>query len=102
MKKTKAIIARDAAELARAFGLSSFNSSHWTLRSDSVTKIIDIVTKERLTHAEVAKMAKTSRTRVTSILNRNINDVSTDLLLRILENLGYRVRFSIVRQKLAA
>lgn len=102
MRKVKPVVARDAVELAKAFGMSSSDGHRWELRSQLVSKIVEAVEKEGLTHAKVAKKVKTSRTRITSILNRNIDDVSTDLLLRILESLGYRVTLSVVRPKLAA
>lgn len=102
MKKTKPIVTQSATELAKALGMSAADGHRWELRSQLVSKIIEATKKEGLTHAEVAKKVKTSRTRITSILNRNIDDVSTDLLLRILESLGYRVTLSVLRQKLAA
>lgn len=102
MRKNKPVLARDAAELANAFGMSPSDGYRWELRSELVSKIINAVKKDSLTHAEVARKVKTSRARITSILNRNIDDVSTDLLLRVLEALGYRVTFSVVRQKAAA
>lgn len=102
MRKVKPVVARDAAELAKAFGMSSSDGHRWELRSQLVSKIIEAVKKDGLTHADIAKKVKTSRTRITAILNRNIDDVSTDLLLRILESLGYRITLSVVRQKLAA
>lgn len=52
---------------------------------------------EGLTHAEVAKRGGSSRTRVTSILNGNLDNVSSDLLIRLLAALGYRVRGSVSR-----
>lgn len=102
MKKIKPIVARNAVEVAKALGLSAADGHRWELRSELVSKIIEAVQKERLTHAEIAKKVKTSRTRITAILNRNIDDVSTDLLLRVLEVLGYRVKISVSRQKMAA
>lgn len=50
-----------------------------------------------LFYAEIAKRAGTSRTRVTAILNDDIEHVSSDLLIRILVSLGYRVKISVVR-----
>lgn len=102
MGKVKPVIARDSGELAKALGVSVTDGHRWEMRSQLVSKIIQAVKRQRLSHAEVAARAGTSRTRVTAILNRNIDNVSTDLLLRILESLGYRVTFSAVRQKLAA
>ena len=62
-----------------------------------VDKITAAVAKRRLTHAQVAKLAHTSRTRITAILNRNTDGVSTDLLLRILGRLGFRARIIVSR-----
>lgn len=48
------------------------------------TKVIQVVEKRGLTHAQVAALAGTSRTRITALINRNTKDVSTDLMLRVL------------------
>jgi len=61
-------------------------------RSNLNDKIIEVVAKKGLTHADVARLAQTSRTRVTAILNRNTQDISTDLMLRVLSSLGVRVK----------
>lgn len=102
MRKVKPVVARDASELAKGLGMSPADANRWEVRSQLVSKIVEVVGKDGLTHSEVAKLVKTSRTRITSILNRNIDDVSTDLLLRVLEALGYRVALTISRQRLAA
>lgn len=91
-----------STELARAIGLSPLHGFRWELRSELVTSIKQALTRANLTHSELAKKVKTSRSRITSIVNFNIDDVSTDLLLRILETLGYRVTISVTRAKLVA
>lgn len=93
-KKNSAVVARDAFELADALGLSPADAVEIEVRSALNDKIVEIVSKHGLTHAQVAKLAETSRTRVTAILNRNTQAVSTDLLLRILARLGYRAKIS--------
>jgi predicted XRE-type DNA-binding protein len=95
MKKSKAIVTRSAAELAKALGLTPADGAEIQLRSDLNSKIAEIVHRKGLTHAQVARLARTSRTRITAILNRNTKDVSTDLLLRVLYALGYtaKIRF---------
>jgi predicted XRE-type DNA-binding protein len=95
MKKSKAIVTRSAAELAKALGLTPADGAEIQLRSDLNSKIAEIVQRKGLTHAQVARLARTSRTRITAILNRNTKDVSTDLLLRVLYALGYtaKIRF---------
>ncbi|MCM0607075.1 MAG: XRE family transcriptional regulator [Xanthomonadaceae bacterium] len=55
-------------------------------------KIIETVKARGLTHAQVAKLAKTSRTRITAIMGRNTGDISTDLMLRVLSALGVRAK----------
>ena len=97
MKKTRRIVARSAGELADILGLSRADGMELEVRSDLNDKIIDIVKRSGLTHGEVARLARTSRTRVTAIMNRNTADISTDLLLRVLASLGYRVRLSFSR-----
>jgi predicted XRE-type DNA-binding protein len=95
MKKPKAVVARTAADLAKALGLAPVDGAEMELRSDLNSKIAEVVAKEGLTHAQVARLARTSRTRVTAIMNRNTKDVSTDLLLRVLYAVGYvaKIRF---------
>ena len=92
MKKNKRIITKNAHDLAKALGLSQADAVEMEIRSNLNNKIIDIVKKEKLTHNQVAQLAHTSRSRITAILNRNTHEVSTDLLLRILTNLGYKAK----------
>lgn len=95
MKKSKVIVTRTATELAKALGLTPADGAKIQLRSDLNSKIVEIVRRKALTHAQVARLARTSRTRVTAIMNRNTKDISTDLLLRVLYALGYtaKIRF---------
>ena len=95
MKKSKAIVTRTASELAKALGLTPADGAEIQLRSDLNSKIVEIVQSKGLTHTQVARLARTSRTRVTAIMNRNTKDISTDLLLRVLYALGYtaKIRF---------
>ena len=92
MRKDKTIVARNAKELARALGLSPADGMEIEFRSDLNDKIIEVVAKKGLTHADVARLARTSRTRVTAILNRNTHDISTDLMLRVLASLGVHAK----------
>ena len=92
MKKVKPVVARNARELAKALGLAPADGVEIEIRSDLNDKIIEVVNKRGLTHSQVAKLAHTSRTRVTAILNRNTHDISTDLMLRILASLGVHAK----------
>ena len=92
MKKLRPIVARNARELANALGLTPAEGMEIQFRSDLNDKIIEVVRKKALTHADVARLAHTSRSRITAILNRNTQDISTDLMLRVLASLGVQVK----------
>jgi len=97
MKKPGAVVARTAGELVKALGLSPADGAELELRSDLNSKIIEVVRKKGLTHAQVARLARTSRTRITAMMNRNTKDISTDLMLRVLYALGYSAKVSFGR-----
>jgi predicted XRE-type DNA-binding protein len=97
MKKTKPVIARNARELAAALGLTPADAMEMEVRSALNDKIVEAVARLGLTHAQVAKLCGTSRTRITAIMNRNTQGVSVDLLLRILARLGYRAKISFLK-----
>jgi predicted XRE-type DNA-binding protein len=102
MHKVKPIVARTPEELARGLGLSEVAAKEWRVQHVLLTRLKEIVRRKKITHADIARRAGTSRTRVTAVLNDDLQHVSTDLLIRILASLGYRVRVSVVRSDTAA
>ncbi|MGA2269693.1 MAG: XRE family transcriptional regulator [Bryobacteraceae bacterium] len=102
MHKVKPIVARTPEELAVALGLSGVAAKEWQVQHILLRRLKDIAGRQRYTHAEIARRASTSRTRVTAILNGDLQHVSSDLLIRILASLGYRVKVSVVRSDTAA
>jgi predicted XRE-type DNA-binding protein len=64
-------------------------------RSDLTVALAKIIRSGRLTHAEIAKRAGTSRTRVTAIANGNTRGVSTDVLIRVLAATGHRAELRV-------
>jgi predicted XRE-type DNA-binding protein len=102
MKSTKTIVTHDSTELAAALGLSPAQGAEIEAKGQLCDKLIWAVAREDLTHVQVARMAGTSRSRVTAILNRNLQGVSIDLLLRILSAMGYRAKISLMKSKPAA
>jgi predicted XRE-type DNA-binding protein len=102
MPKLKPIVARTPEELAGALGLSAVAAKEWQVQHVLLRRLKEIAQRGKLTHADIAKRAGTSRTRVTAILNDDLEHVSSDLLIRILVSLGYRVRVSVVRSDTAA
>jgi predicted XRE-type DNA-binding protein len=98
----KKIMAKTPDSLARELGLSGVEAQEWQVQHALLKRLRKIVLDLGLTHAEVAQRARSSRTRVTSILNGNLDNVSSDLLIRLLAALGYRVRVSVSRVNSAA
>src|SRR5947208_2497233 len=98
-KNRKSIVVRDAFELAAALGLKREDAVAMEFRARLNRKIVELVKSKGLSHAQVAKMARASRTRVTAILNGQTLGVSTDFLLRILYALGCKTMptFSHIR-----
>jgi predicted XRE-type DNA-binding protein len=100
MSKTrKSVTVRTAEDLGRALGLSPADTAEMEFRSKLTVALAKIIQAGRLTHAEIAKHAGTSRTRVTAIANGNTHGVSTDVLIRVLAATGHRAE---VRVKKAA
>lgn len=102
MPKLKPIIARTPEALAAALGLPDAAAKEWQVQHVLLKRLKEIAQRQKITHAEIAKKAGTSRTRVTAILNDDLQHVSTDLLIRLLASLGYRVKVSVVRSDTAA
>ena len=102
MSTRKSIVVRTSDELAGVLGLPEARGSEIEARVALVEQIISIVEKTKLTHAQLARAAGTSRSRLTAILNHDTRQVSTDLLLRIAATLGYRARITLVRARTAA
>lgn len=102
MSKTKSVKASTPEELAEVLGLSFTDAQEWRVQADLLKRLQQIVKENALTHAHVARRAGSSRTRVTAILNGNLQNVSIDLLVRLISASGYRVKVSVSKVKKAA
>ena len=91
------VIARKSRELATVLGLSSAEHAALRVQFELVEEIGREFKRVGLTHAALARLAQTSRPRVTAILNGNLEGVSTDLLLRLLGALGIHVELKFRR-----
>ena len=94
-KARKLVTVRTAENLGRALGLSTADTAEMEFRSDLTVSLAKIIQPGRLTHADIAKRAGTSRTRVTAIANGNTRGVSTDVLIRVLAATGYRAEVRV-------
>jgi predicted XRE-type DNA-binding protein len=102
MPKIKPAIARTPEDLADTLGLPRAAAEEWQFQHVLLARLKEIAQEQKLTHLEIARAAGTSRTRITSILNNGLEHVSSDLMIRILASLGYRVKVSVVRSNKAA
>jgi len=91
-QQKKWIVVRTAEELAGALNLDPVEVLTWDFQIQLAKRIAQEVARQKLTHAQAAKLAGTSRSRMTTIINGGLVDISTDLLLRILASLGVRVK----------
>ena len=97
MPRIKPVVARTPESLAKTLGLSAAEAQEWRFQHELLGRLKAVVKCEAITHADLARRAATSRTRVTAILNGNLEHVSSDLLIRLLAALGYRVRAVVSR-----
>jgi len=95
--KTEVYVARNAFELCDILDLTPQDAVEIEFRAKLKDKIKDVVKARKLTHEQAAKLAGTSRTKLTAILNGNTSGVSSDLLLRILYSLGFQAKVSFAR-----
>jgi len=92
MRTKKTVVARNSRDLAEVLGLSQADRAAIEVQLELAEQIALEVRRAGITHARLARLAGTSRPRLTAILNGNLDGVSTDLLLRILAALGVRVQ----------
>ena len=97
MSTKKTVVARNSKELAGLLGLSDADRAAMEVQLELAEQIALEVRRAGVTHVHLARLAGTSRPRVTSILNGNLDGVSTDLLLRVLAALGVRVQLRFHR-----
>ena len=97
MRKRKAVWARSTRELADVLGLADADRVALEVQLELTERIALEVQRLDITHANLARLAGTSRPRVTAILNGNLEGVSTDLLLRLLAALKVRVELRFRR-----
>ena len=94
-KTRKSVTVRTAEDLGQTLGLSTADTAEMEFRSDLTVALAKIIHAGQLTHAEIAKHASTSRTRVTAIANGNTHGVSTDVLIRVLAATGHRAEVQV-------
>ena len=94
MKKNKVVVTKNSKELAAALGLSTLDAIEWEVRLMITNKIISSSESSDLTVTDIAKIAGTSRSRITKILKNDTHGISLDVLVRVLGALGEEMKIS--------
>jgi transcriptional regulator with XRE-family HTH domain len=94
MKKNKVVVTKNSKELAAALGLSPLDAIEWEVRLMITNKIISSSESSDLTVTDIAKIAGTSRSRITKILKNDTHGISLDVLVRVLGALGEEMKIS--------
>ena len=94
MKKNKVIVNKNSNELAATLGLSPLDAIEWEVRLMITNKIISSAERSDLTVTAIAKIAGTSRARITKILKNDTHGISLDVLVRVLGALGEEMKIS--------
>ena len=94
MKKNKVVVTKNSKELAAALGLSPLDAIEWEVRLMITNKIISSTERSELTVTDIAKIAGTSRSRITKILKNDTHGISLDVLVRVLGALGEEMKIS--------
>ena len=97
LNSKKTVRVNSAEDLGQALGLSKAEAGEMEFRSELTCALVKIIQNGKLTHAEIARRAGTSRTRVTAIANANTRGISTDLLIRVLSATGHKAELRVRR-----
>jgi predicted XRE-type DNA-binding protein len=79
MKMSKA-----TKQLAQDLGLSEVDAYIMALKAQLYTKSADLIKSSKLTHEQIAKQIGTSRSRINRIVNYGENNVSIELLIKLI------------------
>lgn len=74
---------KEAKKLADDLGLSAVDASIMDLKAKLYTKSADLINESELTHEEIAKKIGTSRARISRISKMGENNVSIELLIKL-------------------
>ena len=77
-------ISKAARNLAKDLGLSDVDAYMMELKATLYSKSSDLIKKSELNHEEIAKMIGTSRSRINRIANAGENNVSFEILIKLI------------------
>ena len=83
----------------RAWGMSEARIKRVKRRAKIGMAVSKAIRESGLTHAQIAKRAGASRTRITALANGSANGCSDEYLFRVLDALDYDLEFRIFKTR---
>ena len=77
-----------AAQLAQQLGLSKSRGIEAIIKAQLIAAVLREVTRQQLTHAELAERTGLPRSAVTGILSGSLQKITIDRVLRLIEAVG--------------
>lgn len=77
-------LSKEAKRMAEELGLSEVDAYIMELKSKLYAKSSELIKTSKLTHEEIAKLIGSSRSRINRIANKGENNVSIELLLKLI------------------
>ena len=77
-----------AAEIAKMLNISPARAMEAVFKADMISAVLDVIKKERITHADIAAKSGVPRSAVTGILSGSMQKVTLDRVLRIVQAVG--------------
>ena len=77
-------ISKEAKRLAEDLGLSEVDAYLMELKANLYAKSSKLIKSSKLTHDQIAKQIGTSRSRINRIANHGENNVSIELLIKLI------------------
>lgn len=77
-------ISKEAKQLAQDLGLSEVDAYIMELKAKLYSKSSELIKSSKLTHEQIAKQIGTSRSRINRISNKGENNVSIEILIKLI------------------
>lgn len=77
-------ISKNARKLADDLGLSDVDAYIMELKAQLYSKSSQLIKSSKLNHAQIAKLIGTSRSRINRISNHGENNVSMEILIKLI------------------
>jgi predicted XRE-type DNA-binding protein len=86
-----------AIHLAKELGISKGRGLEAVLKADLITAVLREVSRQQLTHVELARRSRLPRSAVTGILSGSLQRVTIDRVLRLVEAVGLEAEIKVRR-----